>query len=166
MEVWLCYSKVVGKMYIQKSFLVHKHKSPYAATLLKNKIWVDRICWAKRNNIWWGEKEGWYRPRIFSWLSVAARTYLFISFVSTAVHLVWNSFSELTFKWGPHSFAIFTSLYLVFNWLSLTHRVRLHTNLQTQIVHLLPLSVGGRNVSISGGSTMVQKIWDLCFFFF
>ena len=59
--------------------------------------------------------------------------------------------------------AVFTLLYLVFNWLSLPRRVRLPTNFQTHIVPLLLPGVGERNISVLGGFT--QKIWNPRFFF-
>ena len=44
--------------------------------------------------------------------------------------------------------------------LSLPHHVFQPTSFQTWIISLLPLCVGGTNISLSAGSTPAQEIWD------
>ena len=68
--------------------------------------WIDRISKSKRNKTSRGERE--LRQTLnFFWFSVVVLTCLFVGFVSTPARLVWDPFSELTFKWGPQLSPVF-----------------------------------------------------------
>ena len=140
--------------------------------------WVARFRWTKRNSMPWRERERERERETerererektdshldFSfWFSFVVLTY-YSGFVSTAACLVWDLFSELTRKWRQQHSAVFTLPYLVFNGLSLPRPVSQPTNFQTRVVLLLLPGVGGKNISVSGGSTPAQKIWVPRFF--
>ena len=99
------------------------------------------------------EKEGADTDLKFSsWFSVLVWACLFVGFVFTDSYLGWDPFLVSTPKMGLINCHVLTSLLLVFI---------LHLYLFVS-GWLLPC-VGWRTLSISCGSTPVQKIWDFFF---
>ena len=92
------------------------------------------------------------------WFSVVVLMCLFVGFVFTSLCQVWDPFLELTIF-------VLTFLYLGVNWLSLLHCIWLSTYFQTQVVPFTSTWCRRENISNSGGSAPVQKIWDIQFFF-
>ena len=137
-----------------------------------NKIWVDGVCWIKRNSMWWREKERPNTDLKFSfWSSVAVLTHLFVAFVSTARHLVQRPhFGDLILKLGGnfrltlHLRGWCTTLAYSSSRLTTTRQI---SSLPRHILQPTKFqtrdSVGGRKIYISGGSTP-EQIWDPGFF--
>ena len=87
------------------------------------------------------EKEKTKTNEDFFLLFVIGLTYLFTCFVSSAVHLLRDPFTELNTKWGQKTSAVLTLPHLVLNWPSLPHSIRLPTTFQNQVVPILPPSI-------------------------
>ena len=110
------------------------------------------------------EMDSRHRPWIFSLVFGYSSNVQFPVLILPSAYRVWAPFSELIPKWRQKPLTVFTSPYLIFTLLFLSQRARRPTNLQTQVVLLLPPRVGRRNISVFCLSTVTQKIWALCLF--
>ena len=95
--------------------------------------------------------------------SAVALTCLFAGFVFTSSRLVWDPFSKLNPKRELQLLTIFILYWFVFTHV-LTSSCPAGNLLSNVSRRLLASGVWGRTISISGGCTLVQKIWDLCSF--
>ena len=73
--------------------------------------------------------------------------------------------SGVTPFWGyiQNETAVFVYIYIVFSWCSVLVTAPSQLTFKPE-VPLLPPGVGGRNISVSDGSTSTRKIWELQFF--
>ena len=151
-HIKLCLSSLTRKFICYYTFKVVVEKNK------QNMNWVIHVSWTKRNNMTWGEEES--RHRLWIILLV------FCCSSNILVHWFHLHSCALGIKllFGAHPVIfISTFLWLVFNCFLYIITSPSHLTFKPESSPYFRLCQR-EDISVSGGSKPVQKIWDLCSF--